>query len=105
MCVRCSLRSSVGGEVIDTLSGFAATILPFTAGGWNTIYGIFDVGETIVRADNVALYCDGPDEGVDFMLDDVSIIPVVHLDPEDEGPDDSGCIDNGNFEVGDGRGW
>jgi len=96
-CPRASIRSSKDGNPLSYLYGIANTLSPYNETDWNYMFGSFVVNEDMSNADQVAFYFDGVAEGVEIIIDDVSIIPS----PIPEGA----CLQNNDFEVGDDRKW
>jgi len=96
-CPRASIRASKDGNPLSYAYGVANTLGPFKPGDWNYVFGSFVVNEDMANADQVAFYFDGATEGVELIIDDVSIVPS----PVVEGS----CLENTDFEVGDSRKW
>ena len=94
-CPRANIRSSKHGMPLSYSYGLANTLDPFKPGDWNTLHGTFTVDDNMDKADQIAFYIDGVIEGIDIVIDDVSITPSdVSF---------SGCIQNSDFEIGDSR--
>jgi len=96
-CPRVSIRSSIDGNPLSYAYGIGNTLGPFKPGEWNYLFGSFMVNEDMTNADQIAFYFDGVAEGVDIMIDDVSIVPSAVVEGR--------CIVNPDFEVGDARKW
>jgi len=96
-CPRASIRASKDGNPLSYAYGIANTLGPFKENDWNYMFGSFVINDDMSKADQVAFYIDGVAEGVEIIIDDVSIKPS----PVIEGT----CLDNWNFEVGDSRKW
>lgn len=96
-CPRANIRTSIATQPTSYLNDVGKTLGPIVPGEWNDLFGSFRVTQEMVDADNVALYFEGPETGVDILLDDVSLVPVAGSTSE--------CIYNGDFESGDTREW
>lgn len=97
-CPRASIRSSKDGKPTSYSYGIANTLGPYKQDDWNFLFGSFEVTQDIADADQVAFYFDGVAEGVEIVIDDVSIKPS----PIAEG---GNILKNSYFDTGDTREW
>lgn len=63
----------VGGEILNVDLGVGKVNVAWIPDDWNSIYGTFSVTETLLKADNVVLYFDGPSKEIDIIIQDVVI--------------------------------
>jgi len=96
-CPRGNLFYSNAGSKNGYRKDDIAFTSEFKPGGWSKFWGYFIVNEHMAFADLVAFTIDGPKAGVNIVLDDMTIVPVV--------PSERDCIMNGDFVIGDTRFW
>ena len=72
-CPRANIKASVGGEIINVDLGVGKVNIAWVSDDWNNIYGTFTVTESLLKADNVVLYFDGPSNDIDIIIDDVVV--------------------------------
>lgn len=87
------------GDGVETNYAYplASAVAPWSADKWNTLYGMFTVDESMAEADGVMMFVERGRPGVNIIIDDVVIQPIVY-----------GChmpLYNGDFEKGDTRFW
>ncbi|MUK02754.1 polysaccharide deacetylase family protein [Vibrio cholerae] len=72
-------RDNGGGSAYDGVAGAGASI---TADGWTLMKGTYTLG---AAADKVQVYVEGP-VGVEFLLDDFSLVPIVEKPIQNDVP-------------------
>jgi len=81
-CPRASIRPMIEGEVSTYFLPFAKAIVPVSPDGWNDLMGTFTVDSEIAAADSLAVVIDGPDAGLNIVIDNITLTPFQRLDPE-----------------------
>jgi len=96
ICPSLTLRQAIHNSSFSNWTDIGVTVGAWESGGWNDVYGVFEVTQEMLDAPAVTVVFSKLHESIDLIIDDVSISEVNPPGCDDLITNNGGEMDGGN---------